>query len=386
MECRVCAAPIERYALDLSAPGITSLSTPIDAPTKVALCNRCGHAQSPEPAELAQFYDTEYKISLQSDDFDQLYGVADGQEVFRTEQQVNVMLGLTSIEAGMRVLDYGAAKAQSLRRLIAARPDIRPYVFDVSKDYEAHWREFLPADQTATYRLPEAWRGTMDLVTTYFVLEHVAEPVVHLAELAAMLRPDGRLFAMVPNAITNPGDLLVVDHVNHFTTTSVHAAFAAAGLEILASDANGFRGAVGVLARREGSPKGPGPVDVADTLSSLAEECRRWSDVGERLAKAVASRPDQALAVHGAGFYGAVAMQLLRNADVQVVLDSNPYLQGTTFFGRPVVAPHRLPAHIDTVVLALSPAVARQVARDPACYGRPMIDTVRLDEAPASAE
>lgn len=381
-QCYVCESSIESFALSLAAPALSSLTTEIDVPTHVAVCDRCGHGQSPEPVELASFYDVEYRISLQSDDFDQLYATVDGAPKYRTEKQLEILLGLVDVFDGARVLDYGAAKAQSLRRLIGARPGIVPHVFDISQDYQNHWDTFLPRERTATYDLPSAWEAQFDLITTYFVLEHIADPTTHLRRLRKMLAPEGRVFVMVPNALTNTGDLLVVDHVNHFTVPSLVQACALSGLRVEKIDDQGFVGAIAIVAKAAGTVTGPTDGEIADAATKLREACDAWGKVDAHLIQTVLERPSRKFALHGAGFYGAFAMQRLKNnASLACVLDANPYLQGSEFFGRPVLAPGELPSDVDTVIVALNPATARQIVADGAIYGRASIDAVFLDGA-----
>ena len=379
--CYICEAPIAGYSLSLPKPGLSSLATPIDAATQVALCGVCGHAQSPEPVELEQFYDTEYRISLQSEHFDQVYGVIDGKPEYRTQRQVQVMLELAAPVDDARVLDYGAGKAQSLRRLIAARPEIDGHVFDVSADYRDHWGTFLPRDRTACYSLPDAWLGRFDLITTYFVLEHVIAPVDHLRKLSAFLAPGGRLFVLVPNPITNPGDLLVVDHVQHFTPASLAKACELAGLRVETIDAVGFRGAVALVARND-RPDADAlfKTAVAETYDQLRLACVDWSTLA-RLTDALRDdHSGETIAVHGAGFYGSVIMQRLQDQlNVKYVLDANPHLQGGAFFGRPVLPPSALPTDADLVVAALNPLVAHDIVGDGALYGRPGVRVMFLD-------
>ncbi|HSX69320.1 MAG TPA: hypothetical protein VLF16_00185, partial [Pseudomonas sp.] len=46
---------------------------------------------------------------------------------------------------------------------------------------------------------------------------------------------------------------------------------------------------------------------------------------------------------------------------IRCFVDQNPFLQGTTLFERPVVAPADLEASVDTLLVGLNPAHARQI-------------------------
>ena len=65
--CRVCSAALGEAIYKGAGPGVTSLTTMLDVSTTVYLCTRCGHAQSEDLPDVQKFYDTEYRISLESD-------------------------------------------------------------------------------------------------------------------------------------------------------------------------------------------------------------------------------------------------------------------------------------------------------------------------------
>ena len=169
MKCRVCGTGLSEVAFDDPGPSLTSIRTVLDLPTQVLLCDVCGHAQSPDLPNIPQFYDTQYRISLDIDGHDQLYQNNEGQQVFRTAYQADMVLNL-DIAHNAKILDFGAGKATTLKRVLDARPDIIPYVFDVSSDYTEHWAEWVPLENTATYRLPKNWGDKFDLITAHFVL------------------------------------------------------------------------------------------------------------------------------------------------------------------------------------------------------------------------
>lgn len=358
--CRLCKSPLDAQLVDLPAPGITSLSTPITLPTQLYLCKGCGHAQSPNLPDLATFYDTEYRISLQSDAFDQLYETGPEGPVYRTGHQARLVAAL-DLPQGARVLDYGAGKASTLSELMALRPDLDPHVFDVSEDYVAHWEVFVPARAQATYSIPKDWHGCMDVVMAHFALEHVADPVGVLQDMARTLRPGGLAVFLVPDSIGNPGDLLVVDHLNHFTRSSLLRLLAEAGLGVSDIRTDAFRGAFLVCARAGAKPIFPDPKGIARDVAELRLRVDELGQVLDWIARCDCTLPvDEPLAVYGAGFYGTMLCARLTRP-VACFLDMNPHLQGTTHMGLQVYAPADCPPEIAHVLVGLNPARARHL-------------------------
>jgi trans-aconitate methyltransferase len=351
--CRVCAGTIETPAFDHPGPSLTSIRTVLDLPTQVFLCPACGHAQSPDLPDLKEFYDTQYRISLDIDGHDQLYENSSGEQVFRTDYQAELVEAL-DIPRGARVLDFGAGKATTLRKVLARRPDLVPHVFDVSEDYVEHWKGWVPSAQAATYELPDAWTGHFDLITAHFVLEHVPEPVSVFRALRRCLAPDGTLFFTIPDAETNSGDFLVIDHLNHFSRSSLTRALGEAGLVAERIDQTAFAGAFAVTARA-------GVAARAETVNTLTAQSSldAWSGILDRLSAAALTPP---VAIYGAGFYGSLAAA--RRRDVTCFLDRNPYLQGKDHMGVSILGPEDCPPEVRSVLAALNPARAREILGD----------------------
>jgi len=380
--CRICAAELGAPIFEAPAPSITSISTMIGVAACVHVCETCGHVQSPNLPDIEAFYDTEYRISLDTEGHDQLYDTIDGQPVFRAEHQARLVRDICAPGPGSRVLDYGAAKAGTLRRVGEQCPGIIGYVYDVSRDYQQSWQEWIAPERQAVYELPADWAGTFDLVTAHFVLEHVAEPVRVLDDIARMLKPGGKAFILIPDAISNPGDLIVVDHVNHFTESSLVSALSRVGLKLDRLDRKLYRGAYVVVA----SPAGNEPMAVdrsvlAHDLRAVREIAAFWTHVRDVVEQEATALVEANTAIYGAGFYGTfIAAALEERLKPAYFLDRNPYVQLAPHLGRPVLDPGALPRDIETVFAGLNPRIARDVLeRWKSEIARPDLRIIYLD-------
>jgi SAM-dependent methyltransferase len=378
--CRLCRSVLGDPALDLPAPAMTSANETIDASTQIYVCDVCGHVQSPEPGDLAAYYDTTYRISLDSEDHDQLYEMRDGAPVFRTDRQAEVVLQKTVLAEGARVLDYGAAKAQTLRKILARRPDLSPHVFDVSDDYRPFWAAWLKPESTASYGVPEAWRGRFDLVTSHYVLEHVADPVGALRSLAGLLASGGRIFFSVPDWTQNTGDLLVADHVNHFTAASIRRLAGEAGLAIDDLDSTALPSAFAVICRVGEAVAPMSKSDIEATAAHARSAATAFETACHRLDQVIRTNATRTTAVYGAGFYGAFLLaRMAGHIEAVCCLDNNRHLWGKTLFDVPIAAPDALPASVDVVYVGLNPARARQIAASVPALQRPGLDLFFID-------
>lgn len=382
MKCCACGGEKCELVYHYPAPAITSLSTILEVDTRVYICSTCGHMQSDDLPDVQKFYDTEYQISLTSEDADQLYDVVDGVPVYRTQYQAGLIVDFVDLPNGASVLDYGAAKAKSLYRLCERRSDISPHVFDVSEDYRPYWQSWVPKEQQATYSAPTEWNGRFDLITAHFVLEHVREPVEIFSDIARLLSPTGRFFFSVPDVLGNPADMIVVDHLNHFTQTSLPVALDRAGMKIEQIDTSRLRGAfvvVAVLKQVDDKVQPPTQLEIEAEIKSLNECCQSWHAAEKFVAAAQARSAGKNVAIYGAGVYGTFVYSRVRSIGGPICfVDRNPHVHGRDHLGVPVIPPEAIPVNTDILYVALNPAIARKAMADMGLDQRKGLDLIYL--------
>jgi SAM-dependent methyltransferase len=312
--------------------------------------------------KIQEFYDTQYRISLQSDQHDQLYEVREGQPIYRTQRQAEILAAI-ELPPKARILDFGAAKGSTLRALLLSRPDLRPSIFDVSSDYVRFWQGWVPESEQAIHHIPPNWQGRFDLVTAHFVLEHVVDPAETLQRLTELLAPGGKLFFTVPDPLSNTGDFLVVDHVNHFTASSLVKTCEASGLVPLTLSGDLFRGAYVVIAE-SATASAPSldrdQSDVASDIHLALDALAFWTKALESLDNEQLTNIQVPTAIYGAGFYGALISARLKSPPI-CFLDRNKHLQGSEYLGVSVVAPEACPDSVRRIYPGLNPKHARSI-------------------------
>lgn len=380
--CNVCLAPLPAPIYD-SGDGrsLTSLARVHPGATRVRACAECGHVQTDAIEDVAGYYDHDYDILVDSEEEDQIYQVRDGKPVYRTAHQVATLAAALDPVLPVMLLDYGCAKASTIRELCAGAAAVTPHLFDVSSRYLPFWRRFADPANCAVDVTPPHWQGRFDVVTSFFSLEHIPDLAGTLAHIRSLLKPGGFLHAVVPNVFDNIADLIVIDHCNHFTATSLRALVTRAGLELEALSDRAHDGAFVLRARRPlaagvASVAAPAADEVAATGRRAAEIAAFWSGCGREIRAFEAGLPPAApVAVYGAGFYGAFIAAALRDPGrIACHLDQNPFLQGRRFDGRPILAPDALPDRVRTVLVGLNPARARDIIAAIPALARPDLD------------
>lgn len=193
-----------------------------------------------------------------------------------------------------RVLDFGCGEGKLLNWL----QDLGWDTYGIEPSTEVAFLRH--------HRLEEAPQDrSFDLAILHHVLEHVADPLDVLRQLAGAVREGGIIFVSVPriDAVARHGDFRYCingrNHLVAFTETCLRALLARAGFEVVAvldspdldrtlTEGQPLR--LRVLARRrEGPlPAPPAPLDAA--RRALADYARAHESLGRRLGTRIPSR------------------------------------------------------------------------------------------------
>jgi SAM-dependent methyltransferase len=186
--CRLCGGR-ERRLLATRGRGLEPLTT--------VACDGCGlvsHHPLPDPAEVAAFYATRYRVAYKG-----------GWEPKR-KHALRALRGAVArarrlaplLPEGARVLDVGASSGEFtyvMRQAGFAARGIEPnqgYAEFARRTYE------VPV-ATGGLEAAQVAPGSLDLVTLNHVLEHLADPCDALRRIGDWLAPDGLLFIEVPD-------------------------------------------------------------------------------------------------------------------------------------------------------------------------------------------
>lgn len=376
MQCNVCGTamgdPIYTSETDYS---LSSLCQVLEAKTSVHQCRRCGHIQSTELKNVSVFYDKNYPILVSSEEEDQVYETVDGQPVFRTQHQVQTLAQKVSLDRQTLLLDFGCAKSSTIKALVASGSNVVPHAFDVSDRYVDFWSSFIRPENWAIYQPKPEWKHRFDLVTSFFSLEHIVDPGPAIQTISSLLKNDGILYGIVPNVFSNIADLIVVDHVNHFTASSLSHLLISNGFDVDSIDSESHRGAFVFLARRRDPsiPQQTAAITIKETVEEENAAGLRiaefWKLAGNRAREFETACADEPFAIYGAGFYGAFLASNLRYPERAVCfVDQNPFLQNKQLMNRPILSPDSLPDHVRSLIVGLNPAHSKSIISNIATF------------------
>lgn len=364
LSCNVCKSPLTSLLYESAENvSVTTMNKLIDGKTHVYFCDACGHLQTNELPNLVEYYAHEYEINLTSEDDDQLYRVVDGNPVFRADHQANVLLSKVDFFPGCRVLDYGCAKALTLKKVLGVHPDIRPFLFDVTDKYIPFWKSFPALPEWSVHEPNPAWHGSIDVALSFYALEHVADLHAALANVKALLKPGGIFYFIVPNVYSNIADFIVADHINHFSKNSLLTLLTRAGFHDVSVD-DQVHDAAFVVKATLGPAAAAKPVnegELAEERAAALQMAQYWSTIVRRICEfEKQASAAGAIAIYGAGFYGNLIASSLNTLDhVRCFIDQNCFLQGKQLCGRPVLSPRDLPKEVTHVLVGMNPRSAR---------------------------
>ncbi|PTW50380.1 hypothetical protein C8N38_10414 [Rhodovulum kholense] len=174
------------------------------------------------------------------------------------------------------------------------------------------------------------------------------------------------MHVVIPSMYRNISDLVVIDHVQHFSRLSLERLFADAGYSDIRIDAETHRAAFIVKAVHDPAalPARPAPsaADLAETMDKARAIARQWQDIATRIEAFEAGHPDTRCVIYGSGVYGMfIASTLKDRGRVLAFLDANPFRQGRELMGIPILAPNRVPEAAGAVYVGLNPQDARGI-------------------------
>jgi SAM-dependent methyltransferase len=206
------------------------------------------------------------------------------------------------------------------------------------------------------FKLPTSVHGA-DCVILSHVLEHVRDLGQALARVSDVLEPGGRVYAEVPDAtryaemFTAPFQDFNVEHINHFSVTSLSNALARAGFVVeqvqqkaIAASATALVPALGIMARRDAVTTSAIAFDrdIGPAMNDYVNRSRQALGVLQRyLDRELTGTPE--IIIWGTGQTTLTLLSSVHlDARVVALTDSSSRYHGRRLGGIPVIPPDDL--------------------------------------------
>jgi 2-polyprenyl-3-methyl-5-hydroxy-6-metoxy-1,4-benzoquinol methylase len=343
-------------------PRVTSDSKPFQHGGKLFICTACGLVQKIPDAqwqrEAAEIY-ADYEMYHQSASNDQaVFDPVSGKPSGRCQLLAQRLLDSGLLAAHGTLLDVGAGSGAMLAAFSNACKEWRLYGLDLDNRKEKALQTIPQFECLFTVPLQQLTRQ-FDLLTLIHSLEHFAEPLAMLRTARAKIAAQGSLFVQVNNVAQTPFDLVVADHLCHFTPRSLAVLLARADFAIRTLRTDWVNKEISVLAgaqaAKDDEPAHDDPVAMIEQIQGHVRWLKRML---EHAARAAADGP---FGVFGTSVAATWLTSGLGDA-VKFFVDEDPGREGRTHLNRPILKPAQVPAGA-IVYLAFVPQVSAAIAQ-----------------------
>lgn len=366
MKCNICNSEEIELIYKSNDGSISSICELNKNNIYIYFCNNCTHVFTDFKMDCANYYNNDYNILTQSEDEDQLYKIVDNKNIYRTEHQANLLINEFDLTKSTKILDFGCAKSGTMKS-ISFKTGIKPFLYDISDKYISFWNEFTEEVNCAIYKIPKDWNNKFSVITSFFSLEHIPNPVNAVKDIHGLLNENGLLYFIVPNVLVNIGDLMVNEHINHFTYDSIRYLLETNGFKVKKIDNKSYYGSIIVVAKKEINLNNTFKKEILNNKIKLEiiDIADFWKNIDKKIIEIEEEINSKRFAIYGSGFYGSLIYSKLKNKDnFQYFIDKNPHRQNVKLFGYDIVDYSRLTDDVTNIIVGLNPNSAKDIIKD----------------------
>jgi SAM-dependent methyltransferase len=378
--CQICGQyGLREFPRFRDLARVTSDSRPWSAGGRIAVCSECSAVQKLiEPAwlgEIGHIYKS-YAIYNQAGGKEQPIFAGNGTPPRpRSRSLIKYLESKARLETRADVLDFGCGTGAALRTYSEFHSEWTLYGAELSTKSIALLKA-IPGFTELFTCAPKDIPLRFDLITLIHALEHVLDPVGILEQLSTRLQGEGILFVQVPDGGKNPYDLVIADHLLHFTLETLRLASDRAGIEIIELT-DGVLPKELSLVGRQGA-RVTSAVDFPDSKPAVERVGSQIDWLCAQIASAIEicdSNPR--FGIFGTSISATWLAGVIGDR-VSFFVDEDPDRAGRQHMGREVFSPDRISDNSDIFVPLIPDVAASVVAR----LSRP---TVRFHAPPRFA-
>ena len=361
--CQICRdSHLNRFPEFSTLPRITSDCRPFRKGSELAFCGSCGAIQKlPSPQWFADIGDVyrDYYAYFQAEGAEQIvFDARTGQVRFRSDVLLERLAEAIPVKDVGAALDIGCGTGVTLMSLSSRFPRYRLFGQDLDRRNEERLRR-IPCFEGLHTAAPRDVPGIFDVVTLIHSIEHFPEPLAVLASIRSKLAGDGVLLVEVCDVERNPFDLLIVDHLMHFSAHTLRLIIEEAGLGVSILARDWISKELSCVAQAaDGVIRKPGAHD-ARVVSAMVSRSLDWLRQMVDAARSSVNRFGK-IGIFGTSIAGTWLAGSIPQGCAFFV-DEDPNRVGRTHMGKPILAPQDVDDG-SAVFLALTPAVADTIA------------------------
>jgi SAM-dependent methyltransferase len=360
--CQICSAASLREIESFRAlERVTSDAKTWEPGGRLCVCGDCGTGQKVVDAdwlgEIEEVY-RRYALYYQSSGDEQpIFSSRAGGPVPRSALIADYLESVISLGNQASVLDFGCGNGSALRTFSKRRPMWRLYGAELSDSALERLRQ-LPNFVTLFTGRPEDIAERFDLVTLIHALEHVVEPASVLSAIRRLLVEGGHTFVAVPNGAITPYDLVIADHLTHFSLDALRRVGVRAGYDAVAASDSILPKELSWIGVASSGAVAPPAMDAGAGVRRIQAQVAWLHEQiasADRIARAAKSFGVFGTSISGTWLAGALG------ESVHFFVDEDPGRMGRQHMGRPIVSPGQIRDGSD-VYVPLIPSISNAVA------------------------
>lgn len=345
-----------------SLPRITSDCKPFPTGGKLAVCMVCGAVQKiPDPGwlqEISQIYADYEAYSIANGEEQLVLDPITGTPIKRSTLLLDRIATSYSLPDTSKAIDIGCGGGVTLKAMSAKFPTWKLYGHELESN-KFNYFATIPGFQTLFTGKIADIQESFDLITMIHSLEHFVQPLETLKQLRSKMEPQGYLFVEVCNIEENPFDILVADHLMHFSPHAVSNMAKQAGFLPGFAHTDWVKKEISFMSK-------VGEVSEIDTSLNPETVFNQISAYVAWLNALLQHAKNTALSTPSFGIFGtSVAASWLATElsdHIQFFVDEDPNRVGRQYMNKPILSPQHVP-NSSAVYLALAPALSSKIAQ-----------------------
>jgi hypothetical protein len=343
-------------------PRITSDCRPFSAGGELFVCHCCGSVQKqpnkPWLDEIGQIYKNYAAYSLAGGEEQLVLDAETGRPQKRSEVLMRQLLRTGIFPESCKAIDVGCGHGVTLKAMSATFPDWQLFGHELGEGHAATLHGIPRFHHLYTGELAEIGEK-FGFASMIHSLEHFADPLSTLKILRSKMQIGGYLFVEVCNVEENPFDLVVADHLMHFSSVTLVNIARKAGFTLVRVSSDWVKKELSLLAVAADIPsiEADPDLDKGSAHEIHGQVSRKVFWLGALIDHAeICVRKGGTFGLFGTSIAATWLASVLGDS-VNFFVDEDPNRIGETHMGRPVLSPQNTPAGA-MVFMPVAPALA----------------------------
>ena len=232
--CLVCEGFVEEKSVFRTLPRVTSDCKPFPAGGKLAVCKSCSLVQKYNDSkwnnEIKSIYKN-YTIYSLANGSEQLIFTDDGAFP-RSQKLVDYFLNNVTVPSEGELIDLGCGNGAALNNFSNRLENWKFDGFELD-DRNLHSYKKIVNFRDLICSNNNLLSSKYDIISAIHSLEHVPDPILFFENIHKISKPNCKILIQVPNVMTSPFDVLVADHLTHFTPETLTFLAEKTGFEVI---------------------------------------------------------------------------------------------------------------------------------------------------------